>query len=150
MTFLGRLCRAQATAYEQRAIELARLSPCLRLKVGAVLVRFGRIVGEGCNAPVIGKPCETCRRIERGIEPGTRYEECRSLHAEQAAVIDAGREADGAILYLATLDPATGIPANRRPCPICARVLLGAGVNPLVRLVDAPLVDLIECYPGAI
>ncbi len=122
--------------FEHRAIALAKTSLCRRMQVGAVLVKGGLIVGEGVNNPVMGGGCATCRRIEQGIPSGTRYEECRSLHAEQQAVITAGTEAKGATLYLICLNPESGAPINRPPCPICARLLLGAGVRDVVRTLD--------------
>ena len=71
--------------------------------VGAVVVRDGRIVGEGFTQPFGG------------------------AHAEVQALGDAGEQARGATVY-ATLEPC----ANRGKTPPCADALIAAGVKRVV------------------
>ena len=76
---------------------VARRSNCLRAKVGAVIVGPDKkIKATGYN----GVPSKVvscmelgeCYRIKNNIPSGTRYETCRSIHAEQNAIIQAGQD----------------------------------------------------------
>ena len=76
---------------------VARRSNCLRAKVGAVIVGPDKkIKATGYN----GDPSKVvscmelgeCYRIKNNIPSGTRYETCRSIHAEQNAIIQAGQD----------------------------------------------------------
>ncbi len=99
-------------------------STCLRHQHGAVLVRDGNVIGTGYN----GAPCKTdscdelgqCERERMGIEPGTHYELCAGLHAEQNAIIQAakhGHAVSGSTIYV------TG-----PPCLLCTRMIINAGI----------------------
>jgi len=98
--------RSQDNEYLQRAAELAT-GGCFRVEpnpvVGCVLVRRGRIVGEGFHA-YWGGP-----------------------HAEVAALRDAGREARGATAYI-TLEPC----GHRGKTSACSAALIRAGVREVV------------------
>lgn len=76
---------------------VARRSNCLRAQVGAVIVGPDKkIKATGYN----GVPSKVvscmelgeCYRIKNNIPSGTRYETCRSIHAEQNAIIQAGQD----------------------------------------------------------
>ncbi len=116
------------------ARETAKRSTCLRRHVGAVLVdERGHVIATGYNGAPAGSPhCTTCRRETLAVPPGERYELCRSVHAEANALLQAGRAARGATLYLATLDPGAGGVLENWPCPMCARLILNAGVRCVV------------------
>ena len=81
--------------YLNRAKVAAERSTCLRRKIGAVIVRDGVEVSSG----YVGSPRGTehcidigrCLRKELGIPPGERYELCRSVHAEQNAIVKAAQ-----------------------------------------------------------
>jgi dCMP deaminase len=97
------------------AAQAASRSDCIRARVGAVIVNKRRKVkGTGYNnSPVGVESClarGSCYRIEHDIESGTRYETCRSIHAEQNAVIQ----------YVFGHD---------RICILCKRFILNAGIE---------------------
>ena len=78
---------------------------CLRKKWGAVIVKNDEIISTGYNgAPRGRKNCDDlgyCIREQLNIPRGERYELCRSVHAEQNAIISASRsEMIGATLYI--------------------------------------------------
>lgn len=106
-------------------------STCLRNKVGAVLVKDSQILSTGYNgAPKRLPHCEEvgCIREKMGVKPGERHELCRGLHAEQNAIIQAayhGVSVKGAILYCTT-----------RPCSICTKMLINAGIKEIVYVED--------------
>ena len=71
-------------------------STCLRRKWGAVIVKNDEIISTGYNgAPRGRKNCDElgyCIREKLNIPRGERYELCRSVHAEQNAIISAPRK----------------------------------------------------------
>ncbi len=124
-------------------------STCIRRRYGAVIVsRDGRIVSTGYNgAPRHRANCSDlgfCLREERKIEPGSRYELCRAVHAEANAIIN-GNPLDiaGGTLYLAGVEVKTGrATRNMRPCAMCERMILNAQIARVVmRSEDGRLIE---------
>ena len=75
----------------------ASRSNCLRAQVGAVIVgEDKKIKATGYNGtPSKVESCAErgeCYRIKNNIPSGTKYETCRSIHAEQNAIIQAGQD----------------------------------------------------------
>lgn len=110
-------------------LEIAKVvstrSACIRARVGAVIVSSRKkIKSTGYNGPSHGvESCLEkgfCYRIAHNIESGTRYETCRSIHAEQNAIIQAGEEnCVGSTLYLW---------GQGFPCLLCKRFILQSGI----------------------
>jgi len=99
-------------------------SPCLKMKVGAIIVKDDCILSTGYNGPPRGEQhCKVCSRLN--IEHGESYsKECPSVHAEENAIINAARYGipiKGAVLYLYT---GSGI----KPCYRCERAMKNAGI----------------------
>ena len=113
-------------------------STCLRRKWGAVIVKDDEIVSTGYNgAPRGRKNCTdvgTCIREELNIPRGERYELCRSVHAEQNAIISASRkDMLGATLYITGVDAKTGkYVENGMPCAMCKRFIINSGITKMV------------------
>ncbi len=102
----------------------AKRSTCLRKHIGAVVVKDKKIISTGYNgAPTGFAHCldTGCRRDKLNIESGTRHEECIGVHAEQNALLQAGRDARGATMYV-----------NAYPCKICAKMIINAGIERVV------------------
>lgn len=111
---------------------------CLRRNYGAIIVKNDSIISTGyAGAPRGCKNCSDmgyCKREALNIPRGTRYELCRSVHAEQNAIINASRdEMLGATLYLAGKDAKTGerIP-DCTPCSLCRRFIINAGIETVI------------------
>ncbi len=104
----------------------ATRSNCFRAKVGAVIVgEDKKIKATGYN----GTPSKVvscyelgkCFRIENNIPSGTRYETCRSIHAEQNAIIQAGQDrCKDATMY---------IYGHNFICILCKRFIVQAGIK---------------------
>ena len=111
---------------------------CLRNNVGAVIVKNDEIISTGYNGAPRGRAncCDLgeCRREKLGIPRGQRYELCRSVHAEQNAIIAAPRnEMIGATLYLAMCNSKTGeLVPDASPCNMCRRMIINAGIERVV------------------
>ena len=113
-------------------------STCLRRKWGAVIVKDDEIIATGYNgAPRGRKNCTDigkCIREELNIPRGERYELCRSVHAEQNAIISASRkDMIDSTLYLVGVDAKTGeYVANSMPCSMCKRFIINSGIKKIV------------------
>ena len=129
--------------YLNRARVAAERSTCLRRKVGAVIIRDDAEVSSG----YVGSPRDTencidrgsCIRIELGTPSGERYELCRSVHAEQNAIINAARTGamvlDGEMYISSELIGAAyaespkKMSQTNRPCALCMKEILNAGLK---------------------
>ncbi len=105
--------------------DVAARSTCIRHKFGAVITNDKHeIVATGYNGVVRGAPhCEDigCIKDKQNIESGMGHGICPAVHAEQNALIQAGRNSFGCTLYV-----------NAYPCKICARLMVNAGIKRVV------------------
>lgn len=111
---------------------------CLRRKWGAVIVKNDEIISTGYNgAPRGRKNCNDlgyCMREKLNIPRGERYELCRSVHAEQNAIISASRnETLDATLYIVGINAKDGTYVqNSMPCAMCKRVIINSGIKNII------------------
>lgn len=113
-------------------------STCLRRKYGAIIVKADEIISTGYNgAPRGRKNCGDmgfCTREHMNIPSGERYELCRSVHAEQNAIISCSRrDMIGSSLYLVGRDAKTGaLLGSAESCSLCKRFIINAGIERVV------------------
>lgn len=118
--------------YLQWAIEGADLfSTCGKQKYFAIILDvYGRVVATGYNGGPKGYPhCDSegaCPRLAEGSAPGTSYDNCISIHAEENAVI----HADFTSMQKGTLI------VNGQVCFNCAKLITNAGIRRVVWLED--------------
>ena len=124
--------------YLDIAESVSERGTCLRRNFGAIIVNNDEIVSTGyVGAPRGRKNCcdlKFCLREKMNIPRGERYELCRSVHAEQNAIISAKRKdmLDGT-LYLVGKDYNTGeYVENARPCALCKRMIINAGLRQVI------------------
>jgi dCMP deaminase len=126
------------------AAQAAARSDCIRAQVGAVIVNPRRKVkGTGYNNTPTGvESCLSrgyCYRIANNIETGTRYETCRSIHAEQNAIIQAGEDnCVGSTMYVF---------GHTQVCILCKRFILNVGIARILLQKDMNS-DVIEVDPA--
>lgn len=89
--------------YMNIAYEVAQLSRCNRKKVGAIIVKDGNILSFGYN----GTPRGFCNECE---ENDVTKDEV--IHAEMNAILKAGKDAQGATMYV-----------TMSPCIQCAKII---------------------------
>lgn len=124
--------------YLDIADSVAARSTCLRRKYGAIIVKADEILSTGYNgAPRGRKNCSDiggCTREILNIPSGQRYELCRSVHAEQNAIISCSRrDMIGSTLYLAGRDAKTGeLLDSAESCSLCKRFIINAGIERVV------------------
>lgn len=120
--------------WDKRFMDVAELvatwSSCFQSnrQVGAVIARNKRILTTGYNGASSGivscKDRGFCLRRQLNIESGTRQEICYATHAEQNAIIQAGKMGiciDDATLY-----------CTHQPCVICSKMIINSGIKRIV------------------
>ncbi len=108
------------------AIAVRRRANCVGNRVGAVVAKDGRIISTGYNGTPRNMPncldggCLRCANRE-SHPPGTSYDLCICVHAEQNALLGAARfgiAVEGATLY-----------TTMQPCFSCMKEMLQAGIQ---------------------
>ncbi len=111
--------------FAKLVVDISARSTCTRRQFGAILVNDKKeILSTGYNGVVRGAPhCEDtgCIKDEMGVASGMGHGICPAVHAEQNALLQAGRQSVGCTLYL-----------NGFPCKICARLIVNAGIRRVV------------------
>lgn len=117
-------------------------STCIRRMYGAIIVKNDEIIATGYNgAPRGRKNCNTlgfCAREKLNVKSGEKYELCRSVHAEQNAIISASRsDILNSTLYLVGKDVKTGdYVVSSDCCSMCRRVVINSGVSKVIMRID--------------
>ncbi len=127
--------------YLNIAEEVSKRGTCLSLQGGAVIVRNDQIIATG----YVGSPRGTlssydrknCLRRELDVPSGQQYELCRSVHAEQNAILNAARAGVSTIdgdMYMFGKKIWNG--ANElidmTPCFICKKMIINAGIRRII------------------
>ena len=120
--------------YLDIAQTVAERATCLRKRFGSVIVKNDAIISTGYNGAPRGRANCTdlgiCLREKFSIPSGTRYELCRSVHAEANAIINADREKmNGSSLYLACVGQEGQIISGTDSCMMCKRMVINAGIS---------------------
>jgi dCMP deaminase len=135
--------------YLRIAEQVSRRGTCMRAQHGVIIVKNDQIVATGyVGAPRKTKDCferGNCLRTELKIPSGHRYELCRSVHAEQNAIINASRSGanimDGDMyLFSAKISEGDKKLVNAHPCFICKKMIINAGIRRVItRMADGSL-----------
>ncbi len=113
--------------FSRIAVDVGVRSTCIKegRQFGAVIVNDERqIVATGYNGMIRGAPhCEQtgCIKEQMNIGSGMGHGICPAVHAEQNALIQAGRASKDSTLYI-----------NALPCKICARLIVNSGIKKVV------------------
>lgn len=115
-------------AYFMRLADLAALrSNCMKRRVGCVIVKDNRVVATGYNGtPRHLTNCNEggCSRCNQGQGSGAGLSTCLCLHAEENALLEAGRDriaGENSILY-----------CNTCPCLTCSIKIVQSGIRQVV------------------
>lgn len=120
--------------YLNIAKAVCKRSSCLKRQYGAVIVNNHEIIATGYNGSPRGEIncCDigVCERLNEVHNSG-KYDLCKSVHAEQNAIISASRkDMIGGTLYL--YGEENGKPVDAKPCSICERMIKNAGILRIV------------------
>ena len=130
--------------YLNIAKSVADRSTCLRKKAGTVIVNNDEIISTGYNGAPRGRiNCiDLGYCVKKKIFPDVRhggYDACRSVHAEQNAIISASRKNMlGGTLYLVLYNPKTKeYDQGSNSCQLCRKMIINSGIEKVVvRLSD--------------
>ncbi len=128
---------SKINTYLNVAEVFAYRSTCIKRKYGAVIVKNDIVISTGYNGSPRGYEncCDSgeCPRIKLGMHQGEGYDICRAIHAEQNALLNCSREQTlGADLYLTSINPQDNSIHSARPCPLCARFIVQAGIRNVI------------------
>lgn len=125
---------SKINTYLNCAEVFAYRSTCIKRKYGAVIVKDDVVISTGYNGAPRGMEncCDIgkCPRIERNLHQGDGYAMCRAIHAEANALLNCSRaQTMGADLYLVGINPKDNSIHKAKPCPLCARTIIQAGIR---------------------
>ncbi|MFC1696905.1 deaminase [Nanoarchaeota archaeon] len=113
------------------AMVVAERSTCRRHNIGAVIVKNKHILTTGYNGAAAGiKDCleQGCLKDTKGHGSGKGFQDCRAVHAEENAIVQAGKHnqnTEGATLY-----------CTHNPCNHCSKLIINAGIKRVVSFGD--------------
>ncbi len=116
------------------AMAVRERANCLGSRIGAVMVRDGRIISTGYNGTPEGMQncldggCHRCSNRGKTYQSGEAYDVCICVHAEQNALLSAARfgiSVEGSTLYTTT-----------RPCFGCTKEMLQAKIKTVYYIHD--------------
>ena len=112
------LVRPSFDTYFMRMAELASSrSNCMKRGNGAVITKDNRVISTGYNGTPFNLPnCNEggCKRCNDNVGQGIDLQNCICLHAEESAVIEAGRPRTmGATIYTTSF-----------PCQLCTKKII--------------------------
>lgn len=128
--------------YLDMADTVLKRGTCIRRNYGAVIVKNDEIISTGYTGAPRGRAncmdLKYCARQALNIKSGEKYELCRSVHAEQNAIISAARkDLIGATLYLVGREKETGKYVNNTDsCAMCKRVIINAGIDKVISRIN--------------
>ncbi len=127
--------------YLDIAKSVCKRATCTKVEIGAVIIKDDQIISTGyVGAPRGTKSSQEhgfCLRRQLGIPSGHRYEICRSVHAEQNAIINAARSGTsllGGDMYIYGKiegDDNTEI-LDAFPCFICKKMIINCGLKRVI------------------
>lgn len=128
---------SKTDTYLNCAEVFAYRSTCIKRKYGAVIVKDDIVISTGYNGAPRGfdNCCDLgqCPRIKRNMHQGEGYGICRAIHAEANALLNCSRQQTiGADLYLTGINPKDNSIHKSKPCPLCARTIIQAGIKNVI------------------
>lgn len=136
-----------AMRFMQLAAKVAKNAVCLKSSRGCVIVKSGKVIGEGYNAPADGHKCLVClRQQKKALNFGDfNTEPCYSVHAEQRAIINAFKKGfsdlSGSVMYHVKLNDGIIKKAGTPSCTICSKLVLESGIAFFINLEERGAVE---------
>lgn len=117
----------------EAAAEVATKATCLRAKCGTVIVKDGKIIGTGYNAPPQDDESQRLCSAEMNTSEKPKYDKTCCVHAEWRAILNACKAhpeaVEGARLYFMRVDPSGNFTDAGEPfCTVCSRLAMESGI----------------------
>ena len=125
--------------YLDIAETVAERGTCLRKDYGCIIVKNDEIISTGYTGAPRGRAncidlnCCTKKKLYPDMHHGG-YDACRSVHAEQNAIISAARkDMIGATMYLVGKRKDTGeYEEGANSCQTCRKMIINAGISKVI------------------
>lgn len=129
-----------ADRWMREALKVAEKAMCLKAKCGTVVVKDGKIIGSGYNAPPLdSEENRFCNKeFLNDINIGKpKYDKTCCIHAEWRAIMDAlknnGDKIEGSKLYFTRVDEEGNLKKSGKPyCTVCSRLALDCGIDKFI------------------
>ena len=137
--------------YLDIAETISERGTCLRKNFGAIIVKNDEIIATGyTGAPRGRKNCiDLGYCTKKKIFPDVRhsgYDACRSVHAEQNAMLSASRkDMINSDLYLVGVRKDTGnYEEGASPCQMCRKLIINSGIKYVYVRINKPNYEVIN------
>lgn len=130
--------REEHKYYLLKAEQVARNSTCLKRSSGAIIVKDNKIISSGyISAPEGRLSCVEigeCIKNKVNLKIVQKINLCRSVHAEQNAIINACKSnMKDATMYIVGIDIVTKeIMYGLSACSICKRLIINSGISKVI------------------
>lgn len=137
MRYLSGEEHVAAEKFLNDAANVARQSTCQNAHCGAVIVKNGKIIGQGFNSPPQNDESQRTCNTPAFPSDKPRFDQTCCIHAEWRAIFDAFKHhpdtITGARLYFTWVD-SEGNPkkAGKPYCTVCSRLALESGLAEFV------------------
>lgn len=129
--------------YLDIAETVSERSTCLRKKYGAIIVKNDEIIATGYSgAPRGRKNCTdlgfcTKKKLFPEIHHGG-YDACRSVHAEQNAMLSAERKdmIDSTLYIVGIRTDTNQYEEGASPCQMCRKLIINSGISEVIVRID--------------
>lgn len=133
MKYLKDKEEADAISWMHEAGKVAENALCLRAKCGSVIVKDGKIIGRGYNAPPLDNKKNQKCLDEYDFSGKPKYDHTCCMHAEWRAILNAVKEngdsVKGSQLYFTRVNEKGDILKSGEPfCTVCSRFALDVGI----------------------
>jgi deoxycytidylate deaminase len=134
MKYLQNTEEAETISWMHKAAKVAERALCLKAKCGTVIVKDGKIIGTGYNAPPRDDDKNRKCLDEYDFSGKPKYDHTCCMHAEWRAILDAVKEngdsVKGSKLYFTRVDENGNILKSGEPfCTVCSRFALDVGIS---------------------
>lgn len=134
MKYLQNTEEQEAINWMKEAAKVAEKALCLRAKCGTVIVKDGKIIGQGYNAPPLDDKKNMKCLEEYDFSGKPKYDHTCCMHAEWRAILDALKKnpegLSGSKLYFTRVDKEGNILKSGEPfCTVCSRFALDVGIS---------------------
>ena len=130
--------------YFEAAREVATHAMCHRAHCGAVIVKDGKVIGRGYNAPPLEDESQRmCDHEDFNLTKKVKSDKTCCVHAEWNAIVDAlvhnADKMKGSTLYFMRVDEEGNVTDAGEPyCTVCSRLALQSGVKTFALWNDKP------------
>ncbi len=136
MKVLSQRAKQKVLVYFEAAAEVSEKATCLRAHCGTVIVKGGKVIGEGYNSPPLDNESSRTCELELIKSPKPKYDRTCCVHAEWRAILNAAKshpeKINGSSLYFMRTNNGEMTKAGNPYCTVCSRLAMESGIKEFV------------------